>query len=371
MQDSAAKKAPANATSISGGVAEPVPHDSAHKHVAGTAIYTDDIPEPPGTLHIALGMSTRAHAEVVGLDLARVRAAPGVVAVLTAGDIPGRNDTSPQGRGDDPVFASGLVEHFGQSLFAVAATSHLAARRAARLANVTYVDKPAIIRLDEAMEAKSFLTDPYTFGRGDPDAALASAPHRLKGRVRMGGQEHFYLEGQVALAIPGEDGDVLVHSSTQHPTEIQHIVAHVLDVPFNAVTVEVRRMGGGFGGKESQGSLPAAVAALVARSTGRPAKLRYDRDDDMAITGKRHDFRIDYDVGFDDDGRIQGHRVRAGGALRHVVDLSVADLRPRHVPRRQLLLPAERAHCVAIAARPTRCRTPPSAALAGRKAWWA
>ncbi len=311
-------------TRISGGIAQPIPHDSAHKHVAGTAIYTDDIPEPPGTLHIALGMSTRAHAELGELDLARVRAAPGVVAVLTAGDIPGRNDISPQGRGDDPVFAPGLVQHYGQSMFAVAATSHLAARRAARLANVTYVDKPAIIHLDEAMEAKSFLADPYTFGRGDPDAALAGAPHRLKGRVRMGGQEHFYLEGQVALAIPGEDGDMLVHSSTQHPTEIQHIVAHVLDVPFNAVTVEVRRMGGGFGGKESQGSLPAAVAALVACKTGRPAKLRYDRDDDMEITGKRHDFRIDYDVGFDADGRIQGIVFEQAARCGMSFDLSMA-----------------------------------------------
>ncbi len=311
-------------TPFSGGVADPVAHDSAHKHVAGTAIYTDDIPEPPGTLHIAIGMATRAHADVLAINLNKVRAAPGVVAVLTASDIPGLNDTSPQGRGDDPVFAAGLVEHYGQSLFAVAADSHLAARRAARLADVTYKDKPAILTIDDAMAAKSFLADPYTFGRGDPDAALTAAPHRLTGRVRMGGQEHFYLEGQVALAIPGEDGDVLVHSSTQHPTEIQHIVAHVLDVPFNAVTVEVRRMGGGFGGKESQGSLPAAVAALVARKTGRPAKLRYDRDDDMEITGKRHDFRIDYDVGFDDDGRILGITFEQAARCGMSFDLSMA-----------------------------------------------
>jgi len=322
MQDRSAKNIVS--TRIIGGVAAPVPHDSAHKHVAGTAIYTDDIPEPPGTLHIALGMSTRAHAEVVSIDLSHVRAAPSVVAVYTAEDLPGRNDTSPQGRGDDPVFAAGLVQHYGQSLFAVAATSHLAARRAARLATVSYVDKPAILTVDEAMEKKSFLADPYAIGCGDPDAALAAAPYRLAGRVRMGGQEHFYLEGQVALAIPGEDGDMLVHSSTQHPTEIQHIVAHVLDVPFNAVTVEVRRMGGGFGGKESQGSLPAAVAALVARKTGRPAKLRYDRDDDMEITGKRHDFRIDYDVGFDADGRILGITFEQAARCGMSFDLSMA-----------------------------------------------
>ena len=271
-------------TRITGGVAAPVPHDSAHKHVAGTAVYTDDIPEPPGTLHLAIGMSSRAHAEVVAMNLDKVRAAPGVVAVLTAADIPGANDVSPgRGNNDDPVFAPGLVQHHGQSLFAVAAETMLQARKAARLAEVTYRDKPAVLTVDEAMDARSFLADPFTLGRGDPDAAISAAPHRLKGRVRMGGQEHFYLEGQVALAIPSEDGDMLVHSSTQHPTEIQHIVAHVLGVPFNAVTAEVRRMGGAFGGKESQGNLPAAIAALAARKTGRPAKLRYDRDDDFEI----------------------------------------------------------------------------------------
>ena len=202
---------------ITGGVAAPVPHDSAHKHVSGTAVYTDDIPEPPGTLHLAIGMATRAHAEIVSVDLAKVRAAPGVAAVLTASDIPGANDVSPgRGNNDDPVFASGLVQHYGQSLFAVAAETMLQARKAARLAEVTYRDKPAVLTVDEAMEARSFLAEPFTLGRGDPDAAIAAAPHRLKGRVRMGGQEHFYLEGQVALAIPGEDGDMLMGAVMRH-----------------------------------------------------------------------------------------------------------------------------------------------------------
>ena len=318
-------KRPAEARrTIEGGAGAAIAHDSARKHVAGSAIYTDDIPEPPRMLHVALGMSTRPHAEVVSLDLAKMHAAPGVVAVLTAADIPGRNDVSPIGKGDDPVFAAGLVEHHGQSLFAVAAETRLEARHAARLAEVTYRDLPAILTVDQAMDARSFLTEPYSFGRGDPDAAIAAAPHRLQGRVRMGGQEHFYLEGQVALAIPGEDGDMLVHSSTQHPTEIQHSVAHVLGVPFNAVTAEVRRMGGGFGGKESQGNLPAAVAALVARKTGRPAKVRYDRDDDMEITGKRHDFRIDYDVGFDTEGRILGIVFEQAARCGMSYDLSMA-----------------------------------------------
>jgi xanthine dehydrogenase large subunit len=290
---------------IDGGVRVSLRHDSGHKHVSGAAIYTDDIPEPPGTLQVYIAMSERAHALITKIDVSTVRAAPGVAAVLTARDIPGVNDVSPFA-GDDPMFADGLVEYWGQSLFAVAAETIQQARAAARLAVVEYQDKPAILTIDQAMEAKSFLEPPYTLQRGDAAAAIVAAPHKLEGRITMGGQEHFYLEGQVAFAIPGEDDDVTVHSSTQHPTEIQHKVAHVLGVPSHAVTTEVRRMGGGFGGKESQGNLPAAAAALVAKLTGRPAKCCYDRDDDMMITGKRHDFRIDYRVGFDETGRIQG-----------------------------------------------------------------
>jgi xanthine dehydrogenase large subunit len=310
-------------TAIDGGAGAPRRHDSGHKHVTGAAIYTDDIPEPPGTLQIYIAMSERAHAAITRLDVSAVRAAPGVAAVLTAGDVPGVNDVSPFA-GDDPMFADGLVEYYGQSLFAVAAGTLAQARAAARLAVVEYEDRPAILTIDAAMEAQSFLEPPYTMARGEAAAEIAAAPHTVKGRIRIGGQEHFYLEGQVALAIPGEDDDVTVHSSTQHPSEIQHKVAHVLGVPNHAVTVEVRRMGGGFGGKESQGNLPACVAALVAKRTGRPAKCCYDRDDDMTITGKRHDFRIDYRAGFDDEGRILGiefdHVVRCGMSM----DLSSA-----------------------------------------------
>jgi xanthine dehydrogenase large subunit len=310
-------------TAIEGGVGASRRHDSGHKHVTGAAIYIDDIPEPPGMLHISIVMSERAHAAIARLDVSAVRAAPGVVAVLTAQDVPGVNDVSPFA-GDDPMFADGLVEYHGQSLFAVAAETLAQARAAARLAVVEYEDRPAILTIDAAMKAQSLLEPPYTMARGDAAAAIASALHTIEGRIDIGGQEHFYLEGQVALAIPGEDDDVTVHSSTQHPSEIQHKVAHVLGVPNHAVTVEVRRMGGGFGGKESQGNLPACVAALVAKRTGRPAKCCYDRDDDMMITGKRHDFRIDYRAGFDDEGRILGvefdHAVRCGMSM----DLSSA-----------------------------------------------
>jgi xanthine dehydrogenase large subunit len=291
---------------IDGGVGQARPHDSARKHVTGEALYIDDIAVPPNTLHVQIGMSTRAHARITAMDLAAVRAAPGVVAVLTAADIPGDNDVAPTPSHDDPVFATDLVQYVGQSLFAVAATTRAAARAAIKLVDVQYADLPAILTIDAAMQAKHFLEPPYVMQRGDAAAVIASAPRRLAGRLEIGGQEHFYLECQAALAVPGEDGDMTIYASSQHPTEIQHKVAHVLGVPSHAIMVEVRRMGGGFGGKESQGNLPAAVAALAARLTRRPAKCVYDRDDDFLLTGKRHDFRIDYRVGFDDDGRILG-----------------------------------------------------------------
>jgi xanthine dehydrogenase large subunit len=290
--------------SITGGVGTAHRHDSAEKHVTGRALYIDDLPEPPGLLHVQIGMSTCAHGRIVAMDLSAVRAAPGVVDILTAADIPGDNDVAPTPAHDDPIFATDLVQHVGQSLFAVVATSRQAARAAARLAHVTYEPRPAIITIDEALAAASVLEPAYTMQRGDVAAALAAAPQTLSGRIEVGGQEHFYLEGQAALAVPGEDGDMQVHSSTQHPSEIQHKVAGALGVPYHAVTVDVRRMGGGFGGKESQGNLAAVVAALAARKLGRPVKCVYDRDDDFLLTGKRHDIRIDYRVGFDGRGRI-------------------------------------------------------------------
>ena len=308
---------------IDGGVRAAQRHDSGEKHVSGEAIYVDDLREPPGTLHIYIAMSERAHAVVKRLELERVRAQPGVAIVLTAKDVPGVNDVSPFA-GDDPVFADGLVQYHGQSLFAVAADTMAEARGAARLAVVEYEDKSALLTVDEAMQAKSFLEPPCSMERGDARAAIAAAPHMLEGRFYVGGQEHFYLEGQVAFAVPGEDEEVTLHCSSQHPSEIQHKVARVLGVPNHAVTVEVRRMGGGFGGKESQGNLPAAVAALVAKLTGRPAKCCYDRDDDMMITGKRHDFRIDYRVGFDGEGRILGIEFEQAARCGMSIDLSLA-----------------------------------------------
>ena len=292
-------------TPITGGVHTELEHDSAIKHVTGRAEYTDDIPEPAGTLHAWLGLSQVAHGQIRSMDLSAVEAAPGVIGVLTARDIPGVNDVSPTGRHDEPLLAESLVEFWGQPVFAVIAESRDQARRAAELARIDYEVLPHVLDAEAAIAADyPHVTPNLTLQRGDPGPALAQAPHRVTAQMRVGGQDHMYLESHIAFAIPGEDDEVLVHSSTQHPSEAQHMVAHVLGVPSNAVTVNVRRMGGGFGGKESQMNLFCAIAALAAKRWNRPVKIRPDRDQDMIATGKRHDFVIDYDLGFDEDGRV-------------------------------------------------------------------
>jgi len=282
-----------------------LPHDSAHLHVTGRASYTDDLPEPRDLLHIAVGMSSVAHAEVGGIDLSDVLAAPGVVEVCVASDISGDNNFGPI-IADDPIFATDLVQYVGQPVFAVAATTVDAARKATHLANIDYSALDAIIDPLTAVEKKSFVLPSETLVRGDPDAALKAAPHRASRRVFLGGQDQFYLEGHIAMAIPQEDNCLLIYSSTQHPDEVQMLVAHATHRPANDITVICRRMGGAFGGKESQAALIACIAALAADKTGRACKLRLDRDDDMIMTGKRHDFVIDYDVGFDESGLILG-----------------------------------------------------------------
>jgi len=308
-------------------VSKPLPHDAAKLHVTGRARYVDDIPVPANCLHLAFGTSGVAHADIISIDLAAVRAAPGVVAVFEAQDLPFENDVSPS-INDEPMLATDSVHYVGQPIFMVVATSHLAARKAARLGAIEYAEKRAIFSIDDAIAADSrFEGGPVIWARGDAEEAISNASHSLAGSLEMGGQEHFYLEGQAALAFPQEDGDMLVHSSTQHPSEIQHKVAHALGVSMNAVRVEIRRMGGGFGGKESQGNALAVGCAVAARATGRPCKMRYDRDDDMMITGKRHDFRIDYRVGYDANGKIEGvdfvHLARCGWSMD--LSLPVAD----------------------------------------------
>ncbi len=308
-------------------VATPLPHDAARLHVTGDARYIDDIPMPRDCLHLAFGLSTVAHGEVTALDLEAVRSAPGVVAVLTADDLPFDCDVSPSNH-DEPLLATGHVHYVGQPVFLVVATSHRAARVAARKGAITYAEKPALLTLEAALEVDSRFEDgPRIWARGDAPAAIQSAPRKLSGTFEIGGQEHFYLESQAALALPQEDGGMHVQSSTQHPTEIQHKVAHAIGQPMHSVRVETRRMGGGFGGKESQGNALAVACAVAARRTGKACKMRYDRDDDMVITGKRHAFRVSYEVGFDEDGQILGvdftHLVNCGWAMD--LSLPVAD----------------------------------------------
>jgi xanthine dehydrogenase large subunit len=302
-------------------VGAPIPHDSAALHVAGEASYTDDLPEPRGMLHAAVGVSPHAHGTIERLDLDSVRSAPGVVAVLTASDIPGVNDLGPIQR-DDPILADRVVEFIGQPVFAVAATSVAAARRAAALAELRIAPLPALLTIDAALAAQSYVLPPVHVTRGDAGAAIAHAPHRLRGRFACGGQDHFYLEGQIALAIPRERNGMHVFTSTQHPGLVQHMVARALRVQGHDVTVECRRMGGGFGGKETQMSLYACVAAVIARKTGRAVKLRLDRDDDMRSTGKRHAFQYAYDVGFDAEGRMLGLDITLASRCGFSADLS-------------------------------------------------
>ena len=291
-------------------VGVPSPHESAHLHVAGAATYVDDMPELAGTLHAALGLSPVAHGRLAPPALAAIASLPDVVDVLSARDIPGRNDCGPIVH-DDPIFADGVVHYLGQPVFAVLARTRDAARRAAAQARkvLSIEPLPPVLSARDAHAKQQYVLPPMHLVRGDAARAIAAAPRRLEGSLSIGGQEQFYLEGQIAYAIPLEDGGVHVHCSTQHPTEMQNVVAHALGVDAHRVRVECRRMGGGFGGKESQSALFACVAAIAARRTGHAVKLRPDRDDDFLVTGRRHGFEYDYEIGYDDDGRVLGAQI--------------------------------------------------------------
>lgn len=302
------------------------PHESAHLHVAGSATYTDDIAELTGTLHAALGLSPVAHGVIEALDLDRIRALPGVVDVFSARDIPGPNDCGSLVK-DDPILAGEVgdtLRYLGQPVFAVIATTRDAARRAAAQAKAVIKARPLppILTPQQAHAAQQYVVPPMHLSRGDAATALAAAPHRLKLSFDVGGQEQFYLEGQISYALPQEDGGMKVCCSTQHPSEMQHLVAHALHRPAHAVQVECRRMGGGFGGKESQSALFACVAAIAAVRTRRPVKLRLDRDDDFMITGRRHCFHYEIEAGFDGEGRILGAEVTMVSRAGHSADLS-------------------------------------------------
>jgi xanthine dehydrogenase large subunit len=302
------------------------PHESARAQVSGTATYIDDIPEVRGTLHAAPILSTVAHGRLRGVDAQAALAMPGVHGVVLAADIPGDKILATFVH-DEPVFAIDTVQHVGQVIGVVVADTVMQARRAARAVKADIEPLPAILDVREAHAQQSYVLPPVTVRRGEPEAALASARHRLSGQLEVGGQEHFYLEGQVAYALPLEQDQWWIHSSTQHPAEVQHWVAHALGLENNAVTVQCRRMGGGFGGKETQAGQMAVWAALAARKFGRAVKLRLDRDDDFLVTGKRHPFAYDWEAGFGDDGRLTALKVTMLANCGFSADLSgpVAD----------------------------------------------
>jgi len=302
-------------------------HESAHLHVAGEATYIDDIPELAGTLHCALGLSPVANGKLTAAALDTIRALPGVVAVISASDIPGANDCGSIIH-DDPILCDGEIRYLGQPVFAVIADTRDAARRAAAKAKdvLTISAEPPVLTPQQAHAKGQYVLPPMHLIRatnaGGAAAAIAKAPHRLKGTLEVGGQEQFYLEGQISYAIPTEGGGMHVHCSTQHPSEMQHLVAHALKLHAHDVHVECRRMGGGFGGKESQSALFACVAAVAAAKLKRPVKLRLDRDDDFLITGRRHCFWYEYEVGYDDVGRVLGTEISMVSRAGHSADLS-------------------------------------------------
>jgi xanthine dehydrogenase large subunit len=313
----------ANKKSNRGAVGRSTKHESAEMHVTGKAVYTDDKLESLGQLHAAVGMATIASGNITSIDLSGVRAAKGVMAVITLDDIVGHTDIGPVFPGD-PILTKDVVEFYGQAIFAVAATSHELAKKAVALANIKYKQTKPVLTIDEALAAKSFVRPPHSMKRGDSETAIKQAKHQLSGKIAIGGQEHFYLEGQIASVIPTEDGGMTVYSSSQHPAEVQKIVAEVLGIPFNRVVVDMKRMGGGFGGKETQAAGWSCLAAVLANKTQKAVKLRLNRSDDMMMTGKRHPFENHYQVGFNDKGIIEGIDLTVNGNCGYSPDLSDA-----------------------------------------------
>jgi xanthine dehydrogenase large subunit len=298
-------------------------HESAHLHVTGGATFTDDMPELAGTLYAAIIKSPVAHGELIGdgIDREAILKEHGVVAVYTAKDIPGENNCGPIIH-DDPFLAVGKVEFLGQAVAVVVARDMLYAREAAHKAKVLVKELAPILTIDEAMAAQSFVMPPKGITRGNAAEAIANAPRKVKGSTETGQQEQFYMEGQITYAVPREDGQLTLYCSTQHPDGNQREAASALNLSTNDVEVICRRMGGGFGGKEGNASIFSQSAALAAFKLQRPVKLRVNRDDDMMITGKRHDFRIDYEVGYDDEGRILGANITLMSRCGYSTDYS-------------------------------------------------
>ncbi|MFZ3154333.1 xanthine dehydrogenase molybdopterin binding subunit [Pseudomonas sp.] len=306
---------------ITTGVGKSVKHESADKHVSGEAIYVDDRLEFPNQLHVYARMSDRAHARILSIDTAPCYAIPGVAIAITSKDVPGQLDIGPVVAGD-PLLADGKVEYVGQVVIAVGADSLETARKAAMAAIIEYEDLEPVLDVVDALRKKHFVLDSHQHKIGNSSAELASAPRRLQGSLHIGGQEHFYLETQISSVMPTEDGGMLVYTSTQNATEVQKLVAEVLGVPMHKIVIDMRRMGGGFGGKETQAAGPACLCAVIAHLTGRPTKMRLPRVEDMQITGKRHPFYVEYDVGFDDNGLLHGIQIDLAGNCGYSPDLS-------------------------------------------------
>lgn len=302
-----------------------IPHDSAIKHVSGKSIYIDDIPVNNQLLHGHVLYSPHAHARIKSIDITEAKDLNGIHAILRAQDIPGQNQMGPVIH-DEPCLADQTVNCVGQAILLIAADNEETARKAAQLIRIEYEVLEPILNLETAIEKGTLLAPPRTMQRGDADAALAKAPHTIKGEIRTGAQEHWYLETQSCLAIPGEGLEMNIYSSTQHPSETQAIVAEVLGLNKNEVVVETRRMGGAFGGKETQANHTAAWTALLANATKRPVKIRLFRDDDQKITGKRHPYLIRYEVGFDAQGRILALKFEQNADGGCATDLSIAIL---------------------------------------------
>ena len=306
---------------ITTGVGRSVKHESADKHVSGEAIYVDDRLEFPNQLHVYARMSDRAHARIVSIDTAPCYAIPGVAIAITSKDVPGQLDIGPVVAGD-PLLADGKVEYVGQVVIAVGADSLETARKAAMAAIIEYEDLEPVLDVVDALRKKHFVLDSHQHKIGNSAAELATAPRRLQGSLHIGGQEHFYLETQISSVMPSEDGGMIIYTSTQNATEVQKLVAEVLGVPMHKIVIDMRRMGGGFGGKETQAAGPACLCAVIAHLTGRPTKMRLPRVEDMQITGKRHPFYVEYDVGFDDNGLLHGIEIELAGNCGYSPDLS-------------------------------------------------
>jgi xanthine dehydrogenase large subunit len=306
---------------ITTGVGKSVKHESADKHVSGEAVYVDDRLEFPNQLHVYARMSDRAHARIVSIDTAPCYAIPGVAIAITSKDVPGQLDIGPVVAGD-PLLADGKVEYVGQVVIAVGADSLETARKAAMAAIIEYEDLEPVLDVVDALRKKHFVLDSHQHKIGNSSAELATAPRRLQGSLHIGGQEHFYLETQISSVMPTEDGGMIIYTSTQNATEVQKLVAEVLGVPMHKIVIDMRRMGGGFGGKETQAAGPACLCAVIAHLTGRPTKMRLPRVEDMQITGKRHPFYVEYDVGFDDNGLLHGIEIELAGNCGYSPDLS-------------------------------------------------